>query len=293
MPTHAFSLHEALSLARASKHAYNSRDLIHERYHADGYADCVVHAHAGSQVFIASRNDLTLISFRGTEATFGQWLRNLQVLPVLDTWGEVHHGFSSALDEVWGELRASLDSQQAASKRIRITGHSLGGAMAALCAARLEVAGFANQIECIYTFGQPRLAGRGFQSHFDSLFRDRYYRVVNQMDIVPRVPPGYAHVGTPKRITGEGGLEAALAGPLAELFTDPPEEHAGELFESDQAGLNEEQFALLRDYMEAVPEIDQAKVDDAADPDAEGLFDWATHHFMDSYLTALEALPQA
>ena len=148
--------------------------------------------------------------------------------------------------------------------------------------------GIAERIECLYTFGQPRLAGSEFQAAFDPIFRSRFYRFVNQWDIVPRVPPGYRHVGTPKRITSEGTLE--MAGPLAVLFGS--DEGGGELLEADQAPLSEEQFDLLKEYIEAIPPVSEAKLSAplADELVEEGVLDFATDHFMDAYIDELQKL---
>jgi hypothetical protein len=220
---------------------------------------------------------------------FGQWLRNLNVFATGDSLGQVHSGFSSALDEIWADLRAAFDQHRIADKTTHLTGHSLGAAQATLCAARMQVAGLASGIECLYTFGQPRLAGSGFGATFDALFRSRFFRFVNQWDIVPRIPPGYGHVGTPKRITGEGTLE--FTGELAALFvaTDEP---AGELLESDQSQLNEEQFSLLADYVDSLPNVGEALVNQPLEDELaeEGVFDFATDHYMDSYIQEIKTL---
>jgi triacylglycerol lipase len=51
----------------------------------------------------------------------------------------------------------------------------------------------------LYTFGSPRVGDRLFAQNFNNQFKNQSFRVVNNRDIVPRLPPhqtGYSHVGT-------------------------------------------------------------------------------------------------
>ena len=52
------------------------------------------------------------------------------------TEGRVHMGFKLELRKLWPDIEALL--QRNKQKKLWITGHSLGGAMATLCASRLE-----------------------------------------------------------------------------------------------------------------------------------------------------------
>ena len=72
-----------------------------------------------------------------------------------------------------------------------ITGHSLGGALAVLAAARLALdidKSIYKSINGLYTFGQPRVGNRVFVKALDEEIKPRYFRFVNDNDIVPRVP---------------------------------------------------------------------------------------------------------
>ena len=83
-------------------------------------------------------------------------------------------------------------------------GHSLGGALATVCASFLMKLGLATPEHTkLLTFGQPRTGDRDFAQWHDatvrrtptvplivSLFQFLYsYRVVHHMDVVPHIPP--------------------------------------------------------------------------------------------------------
>ena len=79
-----------------------------------------------------------------------------------------------------------------------IAGHSLGGAIAELCAAQ---AWFVSHvpIQGVYTFGQPRVGDDAFAKIVHDALGLRIVRFVNDQDIVPRVPfygMGFRHYGT-------------------------------------------------------------------------------------------------
>jgi len=68
-----------------------------------------------------------------------------------------------------------------------ITGHSLGGAVAMLTAAR--IASLHPSIRpLVYTFGQPRVGNYFLARHVNALLPNALFRVVNAADIVPHVP---------------------------------------------------------------------------------------------------------
>jgi hypothetical protein len=99
-----------------------------------------------------------------------------------------------------GALCTKTDSQipDSISKKvtIRVTGHSLGGAMATLCALKLKLKGFEN-VELV-TFGSPRLGNHHFSRFMKLVLPDTTARFVNGGDPVPMYPPKimyYAHVG--------------------------------------------------------------------------------------------------
>src|SRR5205807_7023956 len=119
--------------------------------------------------FVAQNDAIVLVAFRGTQPNVPiDWMSDFQAKHV--SWGPfqgmVHKGFHDALHAVWeiaykdGEiLPARLLNR--GDRAVWITGHSLGGAIAELCAAQ---ASFETHVpvQGVYTFGQPRCGDDGF-----------------------------------------------------------------------------------------------------------------------------------
>jgi hypothetical protein len=148
-----------------------------------------------TQAAIFSAGAFHALVFRGTEK-LDDWLRNAEALLVpWDGPGKVHAGFLRALNEVWTELHPAL---QNIDDPIFYTGHSLGAAIAVLAAARIEAA---RRPLAVYTFGSPRCGNGRFAKEHP--LRDRIYRVVNNRDIVPLVPPHCEHTGELHYITSD------------------------------------------------------------------------------------------
>ena len=99
------------------------------------------------------------------------------------------------------------------NKTIWITGHSLGGALAELCAAQ---ALFVSKIpvQGVYTFGQPRVGSNDFAAAVNAKLGSGIFRFVNDRDIVARVPlftMGFCHYGGQRFFDHAG--KAALPSP--------------------------------------------------------------------------------
>lgn len=162
-----------------------------------------------TQFAILTRSDLVVLAFRGTEKVVEDWVTDAKCALVPaggQVNAQVHAGFHGALEIVgpdskslWSRLRDELERATAGKRPLWITGHSLGGALAALAAHRLLIEGKIG-VAGLCTFGQPGCGDQAFCDELGQRLTGRYWRVVNHRDPVPRVPTklqgDYAHAGT-------------------------------------------------------------------------------------------------
>lgn len=100
--------------------------------------------------------------------------------------GVVHHGFLGELKAVQAEVVAMLKQLKhtdGSDRKVLVTGHSQGGAEAALATRALAAAGF--DVEVSYTFAAPRTGTKEFA---DSV-KTPVHRIEFGDDIVPHLPP--------------------------------------------------------------------------------------------------------
>jgi predicted lipase len=156
--------------------------------------------------FVAQAGTDVVVAIRGTEGGL-EWLMNVHFIPIPFPFlqaGRTEQGFTNfystlrtgpnvAQPRVIDALRSLLASGSV--NTLRITGHSLGAALATLLA--IDVAG--NAVfpgPTVYTFASPRVGDKVFAGVYDNLVPTSW-RVSNLNDIVPHVPPllaGYVHV---------------------------------------------------------------------------------------------------
>ena len=195
-----FSWRQALSMASASKLAYEAAPVVSNVAGSAWRYDSVHFLDRGdTQCFVASRDDHTILAFRGSES-LGDWIGNLLLVATNEPdYGAVHLGFFEAYRRIADDVLSVLPT----NSPIWLTGHSLGGALASLAAAELFAT---HQITGVYTFGQPRVGGALFRELLEQRYANRLFRFVNHHDVVCRIPPGYQHVGQLIHFAGDGLL---------------------------------------------------------------------------------------
>ena len=120
---------------------------------------------------------------RGT-VTKADWMSNLNISPARGPAGTtVHSGFAGIYNILVDQIAALLPPKG----RVHLVGHSLGGALANLLAAKLSM-NPAYQVG-LYTFGAPRVAPQEFCTTLERrLGVDGIHRVYDVADPVPMIP---------------------------------------------------------------------------------------------------------
>lgn len=213
MPSPAFSIPEAIALGKFVQAAYVLYDnppafTVPAGYTlaAKIYADDITDNLPDYLVFgfIAQSGSDLVVAIRGTQNVF-EWLKDFEFLqvtfPYVDA-GKTEHGFtglystlrtgpSNTEPRVIDTLRTLVAAGTVTT--IRITGHSLGAAVATLLA--IDVADNL-MTPRVFTFASPAVGDKVFAGTYDGLVPESW-RIANAPDIVPKVPPtwaGYVHV---------------------------------------------------------------------------------------------------
>lgn len=168
----------------------------------------------GAQAYVLQSESDCVVVCRGTERTEWNDVRasfDFFKVPAVPR-GRVHRGFDREVEDLWPTIEPELSTSD---KSIWFTGHSLGGAMAMICALRCLVEHPELRIEELYTFGSPRVGTAGYVRRPDLT----HIRWVNNNDIVARVPPPflrYRHAGELMYLNRNGQLAILSARQRAE-----------------------------------------------------------------------------
>jgi hypothetical protein len=165
-----------------------------------------------TQAFMIKKNQHIVLVFRGSQQA-ADWGTNfkfrMKQFAILETkqeeaipTGEVHRGFQGAWESIQPWVISKLKAWWEPDTQFWVTGHSLGGALAALAATSLEYQGF--PVQGLYTFGQPRVGDWAFTRQVNARMGDRMFRYVNNNDIVPLIPPQFNPLN-PGRLYGHMG----------------------------------------------------------------------------------------
>ncbi|MBD2839758.1 lipase family protein [Pseudomonas sp. JM0905a] len=139
--------------------------------------------------------------FRGTESA-QDWVDDLDAKQAAYPWqsgvGQVHAGFLKLYTSLRDQALQALDSLQPGGN-LWVCGHSLGSALSSLAVLDLQNR-WPDQPLQHYNFASPRVVDPSFAAYYNGL-NVPTYRVVNDSDLVPEVPPGvtdswiYQHLG--------------------------------------------------------------------------------------------------
>jgi triacylglycerol lipase len=139
--------------------------------------------------FIIESADSIIIAFRGTISqadTISDLIANQTTYPWFTYGGSTHLGFTEIYAKARDQIIQALEKCDL-SKRLIITGHSLGGALATLCALDLAYnTPFSAPI--VYTYGAPRIGDPAFADAFNRKIPFNH-RIVIESDLIPLIPP--------------------------------------------------------------------------------------------------------
>jgi triacylglycerol lipase len=202
-------LRRSLLFAELSAICYLSRAEAGRLAYRVGFPEIRYYDRDGAQAYIFGNDDDRVVVCRGTEPNDWNDIRaDLDLAKVVaETAGRVHRGFKREVDELWPRLEQALVNNRLP---VWFTGHSLGGAMATICASRCKLSYIESNPRSLYTFGSPRVGNGRYVNHVHY----EAYRWVNNNDLVARVPPwwlGYRHKGQEVYLNAYGEIRRLTA----------------------------------------------------------------------------------
>jgi len=180
---------EALIKSQVShSSAADSKTILAEILEQSGFKLIETFCDPGTdaQAFLCMRpsQGVVILAFRGTEPSLKDIKADIKArLVTVEHHGkkvQIHSGYWSQFDSLRKVIVKALARDKVRERQLFITGHSLGGALAITAVKFLasDITG------ACYTFGSPPVGTKAF----DDDIRTPIYRVVNHVDIVPRLP---------------------------------------------------------------------------------------------------------
>jgi len=202
----SFDAGNALYLALASELAYCDEAALKagiQRILGLDPARTIAFGRNSTEGFVAADDQKIILAFRGSQPPTSDngrrdWLRDIKQIPAslgkyadsgpLDA--QIHLGFAEGMHDVVAPIVSALFRlDPSSSLPLWITGHSLGGALAVAAALFFRFdRQLRRDLQGLYTYGQPRIAGPSLAKALNQELGARYQRVVNHLDVVPRVP---------------------------------------------------------------------------------------------------------
>jgi hypothetical protein len=245
-PQHAAHL---AKLAEAAYRPFNPMTLA--ALEQAGYSARLVQRN-GTEVLVLTDRQNLILAFRGTEP--GR-LRDLCAdaricLEPGPSGSKIHSGFRGALREVERDLLDLIRTEGQGRARW-LTGHSLGGALAILCAGLAKLA-LGEVVQGVYAFAPPRVGNQKWVDAYRGALGSRTWWFAREGDGVVRLPPralGYRHLTGGRQylmggriVEGEGPWLMALTRTFDPLEAFVPgsgafEDHSARRYVADLEGL--------------------------------------------------------
>lgn len=239
----------AIELATCSSCAYLAPVFAEQELRKRGFTDVCTLNFGSSLGYVAMIGDTAVVMFRGTNPPEIQdWLVNLNNKSFKSEDGDVHAGFWASYETMHDQLIEVL--RQKNPKRIWVTGHSLGGALAVVCTYRL-MADESKEIAGVMTFGQPRVGSPEFCKHMDLQLRGRMVHFVNENDLVPRIPPSFEHFGSLVWYTG--GVIRRSRPPNLMMSSDDGSTNNDDFFELP--AMSQQEYEKVKREMNEQPKV--------------------------------------
>lgn len=217
------TLENAMTLADMAHLAYFKPAYIEKQLKAWGYDSFrwVENLETDTQVFVAGKGGHLVVCFRGTSSGKDALVDlNFFKTEAYGGRGKVHRGFHRALDSVWTQVQTAVD-ELGAKKKLFITGHSLGAALAQLAAHRFALNGY--DVAHVYVYGSPRSANKELKAAYNELLEEKTFLHINHKDIVTTVPLellGFHHLGTAPRSFDTGHVISNMTDVAASVMEE-------------------------------------------------------------------------
>lgn len=195
-----------------------------EKTEAEGFKDFewIENFSTDTQVAICSKDDIVYVVFRGS-STDADWKTNLDYDQVTcKLAGFLHQGFKADVKSVFTAILKSVYPHVLAGRKVIITGHSQGAAVASICGIGMlegvengyDMSQVGQNLLAVIHYGGPRVSDQECAHYINGHYPNVFHRVVNNNDIVTRVPPrisGYRHFGKLHYFKGDGSYTTDIS----------------------------------------------------------------------------------
>ncbi|MCK5541685.1 MAG: lipase family protein [Desulfobacterales bacterium] len=177
--------------------AYFMPEVISENLSGAGYKnfEWINNEGTDTQVILCTHKNNIFIVFRGTEFTnSNDWYTNLDCdFKPISPWGYCHKGFYMDVFSVYPSINKYI-KQHSTIQKIHIGGHSQGAGDASILAMLFAKD---RDFDSLALVGCPRTTDHDAAESFGKACGSKIYRIVNNNDLVTRIPPrfmGYEHI---------------------------------------------------------------------------------------------------
>jgi len=149
------------------------------------------------QGFVCANEDEVFVTIRGTEFTnWEDWKTNLDCAFTPGPYGNCHRGFRLDAVSIAQDVLDALTKHRIKKRKLYILGHSQGAGVSKQLA--IHLLGLNVEVHRAIGYGEPRNVDAYCAENLDNHFPGVFHRVVNNSDLVTRVPlriMRYKHFG--------------------------------------------------------------------------------------------------